>query len=150
MRNFSFSLQKVLDLKEKEKELAEWAFGKSMQRTAEEEAKLQQLTGYREQVNQSIVAMQQQTCSAAQLMEVARYRQAIDRAIVSQTHVLTDCKIELQRTRQKLTVRMQEAKLWNRLSDKAKEKFIHEEKQREQKELDEMGTTRYFLATRNR
>lgn len=149
MRNFSFSLQKVLDLKEKEKEMAEWAFGKSMQKTAREEARLHELTRYREDVTESIVTLQQKTCSAAQLIEVTRYRQSLDRAITSQSHVLYDCKVELQRCQHKLTSRMQEAKLWNRLSEKAKEQFDHEEKQREQKDLDEMGTTRFYLANKN-
>ncbi|WP_019119119.1 flagellar export protein FliJ [Brevibacillus massiliensis] len=144
MSTFRFQLQKIVDLKEKEKEQAEWAFGLSQQRKAEEEQKLMQLDRHREEVTQSLFELQHQSCSAAQLMEIARYRHAVERAIATQKKTLFGCEQELERCKRRLTFHMQESKLWERMREKAKEQFEDSERKREQKELDEMGVARYI------
>lgn len=144
MKNFQFHLQKILDLKEKEKEQAEWAFGKSVQKKNEEETKLFQLTERRNEVTESLYSLQSETRSVADLMQVVRYQQSVDRAIESQRRTINGCEQEIERCQTKLTFHMTESKLWNRLKEKAKENFDENNKQREQKELDEIGINRYL------
>lgn len=145
MKKFSFHLQKILDLKEKEREQAEWAFGRSLQRKAEAEAKLIELTRHREEVSGTLCQMQRQTCSISQLIEVNRYRQAVEQAIQTQRETLYGCEREVEERKQILASRMQESKLWEKLRERAKERFELAQKQVEQKELDEIGTIRYAL-----
>ncbi len=144
MKKFSYHLQKILDLKEKEKEQAEWAFGKSVQKKTEEEAKLERLNDRREALTVSMYAIQDRACTAAQLIEMTRYRDAIDKAIVTQQNTLYGCEQEMELCQRKLTFKMQETRLWEQLKAKEREKFEDEYKQREQKELDEIGLNQYM------
>ncbi len=144
MKSYQFHLQKILDLKEKEKEQAEWAFGKSIQRKNEEESKLYKLTELRNEVTKSLYSLQQASCRVADLMQVVRYQQSVDRAIESQRRTLFGCEQELERCKTHLTFHMQESKLWQRLKEKSKEIFDEQIKQQEQKELDEIGINRYL------
>ncbi|MGD8191015.1 flagellar export protein FliJ [Brevibacillus ginsengisoli] len=144
MKTYQFHLQKVLDLKEKEKEQAEWAFGKSVQRKNEEESKLYHLKELRSGVTDSIVNLQQKSCSVSDLMKMVRYQQSMDRAIESQKRTVSGCEQEIEKCQTKLTFHMQESKLWNRLKEKSQDVFLELNKQREQKELDEIGINRYL------
>ncbi|MEJ8546487.1 flagellar export protein FliJ [Brevibacillus borstelensis] len=144
MKVFQFHLQKVLDVKEKEKEQAEWAFGKSIQRKNEEEWKLGQLHELHEEATGMLHSAQAQTVSVAHLMEITRYRQSVERSISNQKLTVYGCEQEMERCQQHLTERMKETQLWHKLREKAHRQFLEAEKQREQKELDEIGTQLYL------
>ncbi|MFY0542786.1 flagellar export protein FliJ [Brevibacillus sp. H7] len=144
MKTFQFHLQKVLDLKEKEKEQAAWAFGKSVQRRNEEENKLYRLTEIHDEVTQMLHAVQSQTCSAAELIEINRYRQSVERSITAQQRTLYGCEQEVEQCKHRLTKQMQETQLWQRLREKAQEHFVETIKNHEQKWLDEIGTQLYL------
>ncbi|MBW5467543.1 flagellar export protein FliJ [Brevibacillus formosus] len=144
MRVFQFHLQKVLDLKEKEKEQAEWAFGKSIQRKNEEEWKLSQLTEHHDQMTMKLQEVQMQTCSAAQLISITQYQQSVARSIQNQQRTLHGCEQDVERCQSRLTERMKESQLWQRLREKSLHQFLDDQKQREQKELDEIGTQLYL------
>jgi flagellar FliJ protein len=144
VKRFQFHLQKVLDLKEKEKEQAEWAFGQSVQRQNEEEWKLVQLTEHHDEMTRMLHTVQTERCSAAQLMEITRYRQAVERSIASQRRTLQGCQQEVELCQRRLAERVQESRLWQRMREKALEHFSEAEKQREQKVLDEIGTQLYL------
>lgn len=144
MKSFRFHLQKVLDLKEKEKEQAEWAFGKSVQRRNEEETRLVQLAEHHEEMTDRLVSVQAGSCSAAQLIEITRYRQAVERSLAVQRRTVFGCEQEVEACKHRLTERMQETQLWQRLREKAREQFAEIEKSAEQKWLDEIGTQLYL------
>ncbi|TQK75033.1 flagellar FliJ protein [Brevibacillus sp. AG162] len=144
MRVFQFHLQKVLDLKEKEKEQAEWAFGKSIQRKNEEEWKLSQLTEHHDEMTMKLQEVQMQTCSAAQLISITQYQQSVARSIQNQQRTLHGCEQDVERCQSRLTERMKESQLWQRLREKSLHQFLDNQKQREQKELDEIGTQLYL------
>ncbi|QQE76131.1 flagellar export protein FliJ [Brevibacillus composti] len=146
MKVFQFHLQKVLDVKEKEKEQAEWAFGKSVQRKNEEEWKLGKLEGLREQATGMLhsAQSQSQTVSISRLMEIARYRESVDRSISRQKATLYGCEQEVERCQRRLTEQMKETQLWQKLRDKAQGQYLEALKQREQKEMDEIGTQLYL------
>ncbi|ASJ54351.1 flagellar export protein FliJ [Brevibacillus formosus] len=144
MRVFQFHLQKVLDLKEKEKEQAEWAFGKSIQRKNEEEWKLSQLTEHHDEMTMKLQEVQMQSCSAAQLISITQYQQSVARSIQNQQRTLHGCEQDVERCQSRLTERMKESQLWQRLREKSLHQFLDDQKQREQKELDEIGTQLYL------
>ncbi|MFC8687953.1 flagellar export protein FliJ [Brevibacillus porteri] len=144
MRVFQFHLQKVLDLKEKEKEQAEWAFGKSIQRKNEEEWKLSQLTDHHDEMTVKLQEVQMQTCSAAQLISITQYQQSVARSIQNQQRTLHGCVQDVERCQSRLTERMKESQLWQRLREKSLHQFLDDQKQKEQKELDEIGTQLYL------
>lgn len=143
MATFRFQLQKILDLKEKEKEQAEWAFGQSVQKKSEEEAKLVDLHSRRDELTDSLHQMQSDACTAAQLIEMTRYRQAIDKAIVHQVDTIRVCEREVEVRKQTLTFKMQENQLWDKLKEKERTKYDEVAKYREQQMLDEIGLIQY-------
>lgn len=144
MKVFQFHLQKVLDLKEKEKEQAEWAFGKSIQRKNEEEWRLCRLNEHHDEMTNKLQEAQMQTCSAAQLIQITQYRQSVERSITNQQRTLYGCEQEVERCQYRLTERMKESQLWQRLRERSLNQYLEVEKVREQKELDEIGTQLYL------
>ncbi len=144
MKKFQYPLQKILDLKEREKEQAEWAFGKSVQKKNEEEEKLIRMHERQEELTQHLFTVQQQPCSAAQLLDITRYRQTMDKAIQNQQDRLFGCEQEVELFKQRLTMKMQESQLWQRLREKAQESFDEADKIHDQKEMDEIGINRYL------
>ena len=143
MKSFRFHLQRVLDVKEKEKEQAEWAYGHSVQVKQQEEATLYKLVNRREGMAEALVDMQSDSCSAAELLAVTKYQQVVDRQITSQKVKIIGCEKEVQRCQHKLYGHMQETKLWSTLKEKAEIKHQEFQMQLEQKEMDEIGVRRY-------
>ncbi|USG67927.1 flagellar export protein FliJ [Brevibacillus ruminantium] len=144
MKVFQFHLQKVLDVKEKEKEQAEWAFGKSVQRKNEEEWKLGQLQGLHEEATGMLHAVQTETVSIARLMEITQYKEAVERSITRQKVTLYGCEQEMEKCKLRLTEQMKETQLWQKLREKAHWQYTEDAKLREQKEMDEIGTQLYL------
>jgi flagellar FliJ protein len=144
MSVFRFHLQKIVDLKEKEKEQTEWALGRSIQREKEEEEKLTRLSCERDEVTRQMAAFPDGNQSIASLREINLYLQSLDRKIKRQHSTLNDCRRETEQWKLQLTHRMQDVKLWNRLREKAEEGFEYLERVKEQKELDEVGISRYL------
>lgn len=144
MKVFQFHLQKVLDVKEKETEQAEWDFGKSIQRKNEEEWKLGQLHELHEEATGMLHSVQAEPVSVAHLMEITRYRQSVERSIHNQKQMVYGCVREMERCQMLLTERMKETQLWHKLRERAHGQYLEAEKQREQKEMDEIGTQLYL------
>lgn len=144
MKVFQFHLQKVLDLKEKEKEQAEWAFGKSVQRKNDEEWKLYRLHEHHDEMTLLLQEAQTQTCSAAELIQITHYKQSVERSIRNQKRTLHGCEQDVERCQSRLAERMKESRLWQRLREKSLSHYLDAEKMREQKELDEIGTQLYL------
>ncbi|MDH4617193.1 flagellar export protein FliJ [Brevibacillus sp. AY1] len=144
MKSFTFHLQKVLDLKEKEKEQAEWAFGKSLQRKNEEEWKLVRLHEHHDDMTLKLEEVQAQQCSAADLIMLTQYRQSVERSISNQKRTLRGCEQEVERCQSSLTERMKESQLWQRMRERSLTQFLDVQKLKEQKELDEIGTQLYL------
>lgn len=119
MKVFQFHLQKVLDVKEKEKEQAEWDFGKSIQRKNEEEWKLGQLHELHEEATGMLHSVQAEPVSVAHLMEITRYRQSVERSIHNQKQMVYGCVREMERCQMLLTERMKETQLWHKLRERA-------------------------------
>ncbi|MGO0061721.1 flagellar export protein FliJ [Brevibacillus fluminis] len=143
MAVFRFHLQKILDLKEKEQEQAEWAFGKSVQKKTEEEEKLIHLHQRRDQLTDTLHKLQEQACTAARLMEMNQFRLAIDKAIVQQVDTISACDRNVENCKRTLTSKMQENQLWSKLKEKERLKYDEAAKYREQQILDEIGLVQY-------
>lgn len=143
MAMFRFHLQKILDLKEKEQEQAEWAFGKSVQKKTEEEEKLVHLHNRRDELTDTLHQLQQKACTAAKLIEMNQFRLAIDKAIVQQIDTIQVCDRNVENCKQTLTFKMQENQLWGKLKEKERIKYDEAAKYREQQTLDEIGLIQY-------
>jgi len=144
VKSFRFHLQKILDLKEKEKEQAVWAYGQSVQRKNEEEGKLLALFERRDDMARMLVKVQEQPCQASQLIMISHYRQAVEQSIRNQQRTVQGMEQEVERCQVRLRERMKESQLWQRMRERSLSLFLEEQKAKEQKELDEIGTQLYL------
>lgn len=138
---FNFSYQKVLDVKEKEQELAKQEYGTSKLRQLELQEEIDGLELVKEEVfNQydevhrkavrEILAVQQEINHVSQKMK----------RLENQSHQMYQ---EVEQKHRVLIEKTQETKMWTQWKAKSKYMFQKELDRREQAMLDEMAVLRY-------
>lgn len=138
MAKFIYRMQNILEIKLKMEDQAKTEFAAAKIHLDEEEEKLQFLrdrkAGYEEQGR----ALRRNSLKVREILE---NRQAIDRMdefILLQLKNVEKAQQELDQAREKLTEAMKESKTHEKLREKAFDQFIHEENDREAKEIDEL------------
>ena len=145
MARFIFSMQNILNMKEKLEEQAKNDF-------AHANLRLQEAIAEREALEQRLDAEKQklqQDISAA--LDIGRIRQRENAVEILRMYVRQQTLVVLQRqkevevAREHLNEAMKEKKTFEKLREKAFDAFLEEEKQREQKEVDELVSYRYGI-----
>lgn len=145
MARFIFSMQNILNMKEKLEDQAKNDF-------AHANLRLQEAISEREVLEQRLDAEKQklqQDISAA--LDIGRIRQRENAVEIFRMYVRQQTLVVLQRekeveiAREHLNEAMKERKTFEKLREKAFEAFLEEEKQREQKEVDELVSYRYGI-----
>ncbi|WP_187119012.1 flagellar export protein FliJ [Bacillus marasmi] len=139
--SFIFSFQKVLDVKEKEKELAEQQFGSVKNKQLELELKMKGLESEKDKAFHQYDHVNRKT-----VMEIMEFQQGIDHV----NHQLKQLEIqsqlieqEVEKQQQVLIEKSKEAKMWNQWKAKSKLAFETMVNQKEQAMLDEMAVIRH-------
>lgn len=143
MARFIFSMQNILNMKEKLEDQAKNDFAHAnlllQEAIAEREALEQRLDAEKQKLQQDI--------SAA--LDIGRIRQRENAVEIFRMYVRQQTLVVLQRekevevAREHLNEAMKERKTFEKLREKAFDAFLEEEKQREQKEVDELVSYRY-------
>lgn len=145
MARFIFSLQNILNMKEKLEDQAKNDF-------AHANLRLQEAVAEREALEQRLDAEKQklqQDISAA--LDIGKIRQRENAVEILRMYVRQQTLVVLQRekevevAREQLNEAMKERKTFEKLREKAFDAFLEEEKQREQKEVDELVSYRYGI-----
>lgn len=145
MARFIFSMQNILNMKEKLEDQAKNDF-------AHANLRLQEAIAEREALEQRLDAEKQklqQDISAA--LDIGRIRQRENAVEIFRMYVRQQTLVVLQRekevevAREHLNEAMKERKTFEKLREKAFDAFLEEEKQREQKEVDELVSYRYGI-----
>lgn len=145
MARFIFSLQNILNMKEKLEDQAKSDF-------AHANLRLQEAVAEREALEQRLDAEKQklqQDISAA--LDIGKIRQRENAVEILRMYVRQQTLVVLQRekevevAREQLNEAMKERKTFEKLREKAFDAFLEEEKQREQKEVDELVSYRYGI-----
>ena len=145
MARFIFSLQNSLNMKEKLEDQAKNDF-------AHANLRLQEAVAEREALEQRLDAEKQklqQDISAA--LDIGKIRQRENAVEILRMYVRQQTLVVLQRekevevAREQLNEAMKERKTFEKLREKAFDAFLEEEKQREQKEVDELVSYRYGI-----
>lgn len=145
MARFIFSMQNILNMKEKLEDQAKNDF-------AHANLRLQEAIAEREALEQRLDAEKQklqQDISAA--LDIGRIRQRENAVEIFRMYVRQQTLVVLQRekevevAREHLNEAMKERKTFEKLKEKAFDAFLEEEKQREQKEVDELVSYRYGI-----
>lgn len=138
---FDFSYQKVLDFKEKEKDMAQQEFGSIKIKQMELQEKLDGLDVIEEQVFNQYNNVDQKT-----VWEILEFQQEIDhvnrqkKQLEFQSQKLHQ---EVEHKHKMLIEKTQEAKMWNQWKSKSMAAFQKQMTQQEQAMLDEMAVLRH-------
>lgn len=143
MAKFVFSLQNLLDIKEKLEEQEKNNFSRANLRLREAEDKLEALKGRQREAEERL---REVVTSVLDVGEIRRREDAVEiikMYVGQQKLVVLQCEKEVEVARQRLNEAMKERKTFEKLREKAFETFKEEENRKEQKEVDELVSYRY-------
>lgn len=140
---YQFPLQRVLDVKEKEKQQAQQELGNSLKKQQEAETKMTLLNEKRGNV-QSSMLQQNSGCKASRLHEYQRYITYLDQQILQVEHHLVQTKIEVDHKQGILVQKSKEERVWQGWKQELFQRHQQEVSKKEQEMLDEMASVRYF------
>ncbi|WP_042355952.1 flagellar export protein FliJ [Bacillus rubiinfantis] len=138
---FKFSFQKVLDVKEKEKEFAQQEFGTAKTRQLELEEQLNELELQKQQIFLKYDETNRKTVS--ELVEMQHDIEHVNRKMKQLEVKSQQVQVEVETKQQVLISKLQEAKMWNQWKQKSFAAFQKDMQQKEQAMLDEMAVLRY-------
>jgi flagellar FliJ protein len=139
--NFVFPFQKVLDVKEKEKEMAEQQFGSVKRKQLEIDEKMKGLESEKEKAFHQYNFVDRKT-----VKEILEFQQEIDhvnRQLKQLEIESQQIRREVEKQQQVLIEKAKEAKMWSHWKAKSKEAFEKMLNQKEQAMLDEMAVMRH-------
>jgi flagellar FliJ protein len=138
---FQFSFQKVLDLKEKEQEIAQQEFGTIKLRQFELQEQVKGL-----ELEKEKVFNQYNDVHRKSVWKILEVQQEIDHVNLEMEQLENQTQQIHQEVEQKhkvLIEKTQEAKMWNQWKAKSKDTFQVQLDRKEQAMLDEMAVLRY-------
>lgn len=143
MRRFVFSLQKVLDYRQRLEEQAIRAFAEAQRQLHNEQAVLEHLLLSRE----ACLNLSHRTHRlTVEMLDVEqKYLSVLEERIQQQHQRIEEAKALLERRRQELIVAQRERKILERLREKQYELWRQELLRAEQKALDDLASVRAVL-----
>ncbi|MBN2983598.1 MULTISPECIES: flagellar export protein FliJ [Cohnella] len=145
---FRYPLQKIVDLKESEKSMAEWEYASAIGNLRKEEHMLETLRREREEAERRLFEQAQRPTALSELQRMQQTIEWLDKGIRKQIEIVRQAERQTAERRDRLTDKMVDEKVWHNARDKALQRFRHEALQREQNELDEMAIMRSAAAAR--
>ncbi|MCH6266819.1 flagellar export protein FliJ [Neobacillus citreus] len=138
---YHFSFQKVLDVKEKEKEIAEQEYGTSKVRQLELEEQMNHLDSTMEKTFNQYNDVSRKT--VRDILELQDEIQSIHHKKQQLENQFRSIHQEVEERHHLLLEKTKEAKMWNQWKEKSKAVFQKQLNQKEQEMLDEMAVLRY-------
>ena len=148
MGRFIFSMQSLLNIKEKLEEQEKNNYSQANRRLleAQEELRKQQ-----ERQREAEMRLREEISDALHIGEIRRREDAVEILkgyVAAQEQVVDEREQELEIARVRLNEARKERKTFEKLREKAFEKYIAEENRKEQKEVDERVSYRFSGDTR--
>lgn len=140
---FRYPLQKIVDLKEGEKDQAEWRLAEAIRLQHDEEVKLHKLTAERRTWERRMLQFTGERTSVAEVQTIQTYLDDLDKRIAAQNMQLTLAKDKVSARKKKLKQKLVDEKVWTATREKARWKHWQEMLKKEQDELDDIATTRF-------
>lgn len=142
MSNFRFSFQKILDIKEKNREQVEIRYAQFVQNLNKEKEILLEFLQNKDQLQEEVHSNQIEGISIKEVSQSQIYINYFDNLIHNQKEKIKQIEEALLEKQKELTGVKIEEKKWIKLREKKWESFIELNNQLEQKELDEIATQR--------
>lgn len=143
MAKFVFSMQNLLNMKEKIEEQEKNNYGRANMRLQEANEKLSLLQDRQQEAQ---VRLSEIIVSVLDVSEIRQRENAVEilkMYVRQQEIVVLQREREAEEARERLNEAMKERKTFEKLREKAFEAFVAEENRKEQKEVDELVSYRY-------
>lgn len=138
MGYFRFSMQNILNMKEKLEDQAKNEYAQANARLLREQEKLDHIISRREEAKADLKRVLCETLSVVEIRKREHAVEVLKFYEMQQLLVVKKCEKEVEVAREKLSEAMKERKIFEKLREKAFEQFLLEENRREQKEVDEL------------
>lgn len=143
MARFRFSMQSILDIKEKLETQAKQSFAAAQAALLAEEEKLQALKDRRADYFEQGRGLRAGTLRVLDLEENQKAIKVIDEYITAQAREVDLARRRVERAREDMAEAMRERKTYETLREKAFQEFLQEENKAEGKSVDELVSYTY-------
>jgi len=143
-KKFKYKMQSILNIKEKLEEEEKDKLGRLLFEKANEEAVLAQLRARKANSQQEMKDKQRQ--GAMDVEELKRYDAHLKKMeflIENQILRIKELDVRIEKQRQAVIKATQERKMFEKLKEKHKERFMMEQETEERKFIDELAISRY-------
>ena len=137
MACFRFSMQNILNMKEKLEDQAKNKYAQANARLLREQEKLEIIVARREEAREKLKLVLYETLSVAEIRTRENAVEVLKFYAMQQQLAVKRCEKEVEVAREELGEAMKERKIFEKLREKAFEEFVFEENRKEQKEVDE-------------
>lgn len=143
MAKFVFSMQNLLDMKEKIEEQEKNNYSRANMRLQEAEEKLSLLQNRQRDAQNQLAEVMVSALDILKIRQKENDVEILKMYVLQQEVVVRQRGRELNEARERLNEAMKERKTFEKLREKALEEFVAEENRKEQKEVDELVSYRY-------
>ncbi|MGN1206148.1 MAG: flagellar export protein FliJ [Eubacterium sp.] len=143
MSRFRFSMQNILEMKEKLETQAKNEYAQANARLLQEQEKLELLQKRLSNINACLKDQLQDKLTFYKIRKLKQDSEILEKYIELQNNAIVRCEAQVEQARKKLTEAMKDRKIFEKLREKAWVKFQKEELQKEQKEVDELVSYTY-------
>lgn len=144
MSIFHYPFQKILELKEKEKESAQKEMAKAIQRQEKIELRLADLHDLYIAAQEQFAFKQEQGTVIVELRRIEDYVEHLRRCLRLEQEDCSFAKKNVDKKQEVLHDKLKEEKTWFVLKERQELEFINRSKLQEQKQLDEVANNRYY------
>ncbi len=150
MAKFHYPFQKILDLKENEKEFAQIQMAEAIKKQEESLRKNQEI--YQKIIDVENLKKQKQHdgVNIFELRMLENYINQLKEQLISAERELEQLESNVLRTQSHLRVKVQEEKTWINLKNQKQSQFDEKVKLSEQSFFDEMASTRFYRLSAER
>ncbi len=138
MACFRFSMQNILNMKEKLEDQAKNKYAQANARLLREQEKLEIIVARREEAREKLKLVLYETLSVSEIRTRENAVEVLKYYAMQQQLAVKRCEKEVEVAREELSEAMKERKIFEKLREKAFEQFVFEENRKEQKEVDEL------------
>lgn len=142
---FHFPLQKIVDLKKNEKTQAEWVLSSAFGKLKAEEISLEALLKEQTKQQQRLASASEAPVPIADIQFIQQYITYLQQAIDKQRGLVKAAQLHVEGSKQALTEKTLDEKVWNKAREKALEHFNAASLKKEQHELDELASVRFSV-----
>lgn len=145
MAKFIFSLQSILEIKQKMETQAKQEFSLAMNHLDEEEEKLKALYDRQEMYRENARNLLKGTLKIREIEDNKRAISLMDDYIAQQKVVIVRAKAIVEKAREKMSEAVKDRRTYDILREQAFEEFMREENKAESKAVDELVSYTYGL-----